>query len=336
MLYSLARPLLFSLDPETAHHLTLRAARFYSLLNRSTVQRPVRVMGLDFPNPVGLAAGLDKNAEHIDALAGLGFGFIELGGVTLRPQPGNPRPRLFRIAEAQAIINRFGFNSIGVEAFAQNLKASRAREKSIIGVNIGRNRETQKEQVAEEYEKVLDVLYPHVHYVGINVSSPNTKGLRDMQSGDALQNLLMRMRVRRDALRERHGRQVALTVKISSDLSDSEIQHVADVVRREGMDAIVAANTTVSRSGVEGLPFAKEEGGLSGAPLRVRATHVVRTLAALLKNEVPLIGNGGIMSAQDAAEKFSAGASLVQIYTGLVYRGPKLIEECIAAYPGKP
>jgi dihydroorotate dehydrogenase len=332
MLYSLARPLLFSLDPETAHHLTLRAARFYSLLNRSTVQRPVRVMGLDFPNPVGLAAGLDKNAEHIDALAGLGFGFIELGGVTLRPQPGNPRPRLFRIAEAQAIINRFGFNSIGVDAFARNLQASRERVKCIIGVNIGRNRETPNESVPDEYERCMEVLYPHVDYLSINVSSPNTKGLRSMQSVEFLGALLARMRIKRDALREIHGRQVALTVKISSDLNTLEIIQIADAVRRERMDGIAAANTTLSREGVQGLRFADEEGGLSGAPLRAKATQVIRTLAEHLHGEIPIIGGGGIMSGADAAEKFAAGAKLVQIYTGLVYRGPRLIEECVEAY----
>jgi len=335
MLYALARPLLFSLDPETAHQLTLKAARFYSFFPNKTPEHPVRVMGLEFPNPVGLAAGLDKNAEHVEALASMGFGFVELGGVTLRPQPGNPRPRVFRIPEARAIINRFGFNSVGVEAFVRNLEASRARERCIIGVNIGRNRETTMAEVAQEYGRVLEALYPHVHYVGINVSSPNTKGLRDMQSAEALGALLGSMRAKRDALRERHGRQVALTLKISSDLSNSEIQQIADAVRRERMDAVVAANTTVSREGVEGLPFASEEGGLSGAPLRARATHVVKTIASCLKGEIPVIGGGGIMSGADAAEKFAAGAKLLQIYTGLVYRGPRLIRECVSACPGK-
>ena len=292
-------------------------------------------MGLEFKNPVGLAAGLDKNAEHVEALAGLGFGFIELGGVTLRAQPGNPRPRLFRIPRAQAVINHFGFNSVGVEAFARNLQASRASERCIIGVNIGRNRETPKSEIAQEYGRVLEALYPHVHYVGINVSSPNTKGLRDMQSAEALGALLASMREKRDALLERHGRRVALTLKISSDLSDAEIGQIADVVRRERMDAVVAANTTVSRDGVTGLPFASEEGGLSGAPLRARATHVVKTIVSCLKNEIPVIGGGGIMSGADAAEKFAAGARLVQIFTGLVYRGPRLIQECVSAYPGK-
>ena len=332
MLYALARPLLFALDPETAHQLTLSLLRFTGFLAPRVSRRPVCVMGLDFRNPVGLAAGLDKNAQYVAALAALGFGFIELGGVTLHPQPGNPRPRLFRITEAQAVINRFGFNSIGVEAFTENLKASRAREKCIIGVNIGRNRDTPSEGVAVEYERCMEVLYPHVDYLSINVSSPNTKGLRNMQSAEVLGALLGHLRRKRDALRESHGRQVALTVKISSDLNQQEILQVADVVRRERMDGIAAANTTVSREGVEGLRFADEEGGLSGAPLRARATQIIRALAGHLRGEIPIIGGGGIMSGADAAEKFSAGAKLVQIYTGLVYRGPRLIEECVKAH----
>jgi dihydroorotate dehydrogenase len=335
MLYALARPLLFTLEPETAHKLTLQVADLYGLLNKKIPQRPVRAMGLAFKNPVGLAAGLDKHAQHADALASLGFGFIELGGVTLRPQPGNPKPRLFRIPQAEAVINRFGFNSIGVHAFTENLKASGARHRCIVGVNIGRNRETPKENVADEYERCLEIVYPYVDYVSINVSSPNTKGLRDMQSAEALGSLLSRMRAKRDALRDARGHHVALTVKISSDLSDAELRDVADVVRRERMDGVAAANTTVSREGVEGLPFASEEGGLSGAPLRARATRVLKTLASLLANEVTLIGGGGIMSGADAAEKFAVGAKLVQIYTGLVYRGPRLIHECVSAYRAK-
>jgi dihydroorotate dehydrogenase len=335
MLYALARPLLFTLEPETAHKLTLRFADLYSLFHKQIPEKRVHAMGLEFKNPVGLAAGLDKHAEHADALASLGFGFVELGGVTLRPQPGNPKPRLFRIPQAEAVINRFGFNSIGAHAFAENLKASGARHRCIVGVNIGRNRETPKENVADEYERCLEIVYPHVDYVSINVSSPNTKGLRDMQSAEALGSLLSRMRTKRDALRDARGHHVALTVKISSDLSDAELRDVADVVRRERMDGVAAANTTVSREGVEGLPFASEEGGLSGAPLRARATRVLKTLASLLANEVTLIGGGGIMSGADAAEKFAVGANLVQIYTGLVYRGPRLIHECVSAYRAK-
>jgi dihydroorotate dehydrogenase len=334
MLYPLARSLLFTLEPETAHHLTLKladAARALGLIGlaRALPAAPVRVMGLDFPNPVGLAAGLDKDAEHVDALAALGFGFLELGGVTPRPQPGNRRPRLFRIPEAGALINRYGLNNIGVEAFAENLK--RARTRAIIGVNIGKNNDTANEHALEDYARCLEVLYPHVHYVSINVSSPNTRGLRALQSGP-LGALLAGMRERRNALRERHGRQVALAVKISPDLEPAELEVLADTLRRERMDAVVATNTTVARAEVQHLPRGDEEGGLSGAPLRERSTRVIHALAGALKGEVPIIGVGGIMSGADAAEKFAAGAALVQILTGLVYKGPRLISECVSAY----
>ena len=288
-------------------------------------------MGLEFPNPVGAAAGIDKHAEHVDTLAAMGFGFLELGGVTPRAQSGNPRPRLFRLTSARAIINRFGLNSVGVEAFAENLK--RARSRCIVGVNVSKNHDTPNERAAADYERCLDVLYPLVHYLSINVSSPNTEGLRDLQSAQFLSALARSLRERRDALRERHGRHVALALKISPDIDDAGIRLVADVARRERMDGIIATNTTLSRAGVEGLPQAREEGGLSGAPLRERSTEVVGKLAALLKGEIPIIGVGGIMSGADAAEKFAAGASLIQIYSGLVYRGPGLIAECAGARP---
>ncbi|MGH8221691.1 MAG: quinone-dependent dihydroorotate dehydrogenase [Woeseiaceae bacterium] len=328
-LYRLARPLLFSLDPETAHLLTLKAAGLFKFAFPAVPPCPRRAMGLEFANPVGAAAGLDKHAEHIDALAALGFGFLELGGVTPRSQAGNPRPRLFRIPEAGAIINRFGLNSVGAEAFVENLKRSRA--KCIIGVNIGKNRDTPNERAADDYERCLVVLYPHIDYVSINVSSPNTKGMRDLQSVELLTPLLRTLFQRREALRERHGRHVALALKISPDIDDVELRAVADVARHERVDGIVATNTTVSRESVRGCRHADEDGGLSGAPLRERSTTVLRALAALVKGELPLIGVGGIMSGDDAREKFAAGASLVQIYTGLVYRGPSLISECGAA-----
>ena len=337
MLYRLARPLLFALDPETAHELTLGLAdaplRLGLLRFARAPARPVRTMGLEFANPVGLAAGLDKQAEHVDALAALGFGFLELGGVTPRPQPGNPRPRLFRLPAARAIINRFGLNSVGVEAFVENLKRSRAR--TILGVNVGRNRDTPNEDAAADYERCLEVLYPHVHYVSINVSSPNTPGLRELQEAAALGAMLDRLRARRDALRERHGRQVALVPKIAPDLDAAAVRAIADVLRRSRMDGVIATNTTLSREGVEGLRHAEELGGLSGAPLRSRATRVVRALAAALGGELPVIGAGGILGGADAAEKFAAGAALIQLYTGLIYRGPGLIAECVDAYrPG--
>ena len=330
MLYSLARPLLFSLDPETAHSLTLRLADLASVFPHRVPAAPVRVMGLDFPNPVGLAAGLDKHAEHVDALAALGFGFIELGGVTPRPQPGNPRPRLFRLPAASAIINRYGLNSVGVDAFVANLR--RAHTRAIIGVNVGKNRDTPNERAVEDYERCLEVLYPHVHYLALNISSPNTKGLRDLQSSAMLSRLLSTLGQRRQALRDRHGRDVKLVLKISPDIDAQAIRDIAEVALRERADGIIATNTTVARDGIAQLPYGLEEGGVSGAPLTERATRVLRDFAQLLKNEVALIGGGGVMSAADARAKFDAGASLVQIYSGLVFRGPRLIGECVSAY----
>jgi len=328
MLYSLVRPLLFSLDPETAHHASLRLAGLS--LQRKVFSKPLRVMGIDFPNPVGLAAGLDKHAENVDALARLGFGFLELGGVTPRPQPGNPRPRLFRLPEARAIINRYGLNSVGVDAFVENLK--QARSKAVIGVNIGKNKDTPNERAADDYERCMEAVYPLAHYVSINVSSPNTPGLRELQSAQFLTDLLSRLTRKRSLLRERHGRHVALVLKVSPDLDDAALRDLAEAARRERIDAIAATNTTVSREDVQGLRHADEAGGLSGAPLFQRSTRVLRTLASLLKGEIPLIGVGGIMSGADARAKFAAGASLVQVYSGLVYRGPRLISECVAAH----
>jgi dihydroorotate dehydrogenase len=290
-------------------------------------------MGLDFPNPVGLAAGLDKHAEHVDALAALGFGFVELGGVTPRPQPGNPRPRLFRLPQARAIINRYGLNSIGVEAFAENLKRARAR--ALIGANIGKNKDTPNERAAEDYARCMEVLYPHVHYLALNVSSPNTKGLRDLQSAENLTTLVASLKRERERLRQQHGRDVKLLLKISPDLDDAGIGDIAEVARRERVDGLVATNTTVSREGIAALPHGMEEGGVSGAPLMARSTEVLRKFSSRLKNEVPLIGVGGIMSGADARAKFDAGASLVQVYSGLVYRGPGLVAECVQAYEAR-
>jgi dihydroorotate dehydrogenase len=331
MLYRLARPLLFSLDAENAHEVSLRLAEVASFFSRSVPRAPVRVMDLDFPNPVGLAAGLDKHAEHVDALAALGFGFVELGGVTPRPQPGNPRPRLFRLPGARAIINRYGLNSVGVDAFAENLK--RARSRTIIGVNIGKNRDTPNDRAAEDYLRCMEVLYPHVHYLAVNVSSPNTKGLRDLQSAEALSFLMKTLRTNRERLRDQHGRSVALVLKISPDLDDAAIAEIAEVARRERVDGLIATNTTVSREGIAGLPHGLEDGGVSGAPLMQPSTAVLRKFSALLKNEVALIGVGGIMSGADARAKFDAGASLVQVLSGLVFRGPRLIAECVSSAP---
>src|SRR5512139_2306209 len=313
MLYALARPLLFALDPETAHHVTLKLSGLAGLFAPRPPDYPVQTMGMQFPNPVGLAAGLDKQAEHVDTLAALGFGFLELGGVTPRPQPGNPRPRVFRIPEAQAIINRYGLNSVGIDAFVANL--SRFKRKCVIGVNVGKNKETPNEKAADDYELCFEKLYPLVDYVSLNVSSPNTVGLRDLQEKEVLSALLARMKKLQEKLREKHGRHVALALKISPDLDTAGIRDIAEAAKRERIDGIVATNTTVDRKGVAGYPQAGEAGGLSGAPLRVRSTDVIGALCRELKGEIPVIGVGGILRGADAAEKLDAGASLVQLYT---------------------
>ena len=329
MLYALARPLLFALDPETTHDFALRFSCLPALFAAKPSACPVRVMGLDFPNPVGLAAGFDKQAEHLDSLSALGFGFIELGGVTPRPQAGNPKPRLFRLPAAQAIINRYGLNSVGIDSFVANL--SRFSKKGVVGVNIGKNKDTPNQAAAGDYELCLEKLYPHVDYVTLNVSSPNTAGLRELQEAELLAHLLSRVRSKREKLRDQHGRHVALALKIAPDLADAQIRNIAALARRELIDGIVATNTSVARDGVMHLPSAQEQGGLSGAPLRERSTHTLKVLAQELQGEIPLIGVGGILSGADAVEKLDAGASLVQIYTGLIYRGPELINECVSA-----
>ncbi len=330
-LYALARPLLFSLDPETAHRVTLQLAGF--LPYPAVPPCPVRALGLQFPNPVGLAAGLDKNAEHIDALAKLGFGFIEVGTVTPRAQAGNPRPRLFRLPQAQALINRFGFNNVGVDAFLQNV--GRSRYRGILGINIGRNADTPPERAADDYEICLEKIYSHASYVTVNISSPNTRGLRDLQQHDQLENLLTRLSERRARLAARHGKHVPLVLKVAPDLVPEQVSGIANAVRRHGIEGVIATNTSVSRDGVEGLPHADEAGGLSGKPLRDRATRVLRLLGSELRNEATLIGAGGIVSGNDVEEKRAAGASLVQLYTGLIYRGPELVPECVSAFRAK-
>ncbi|HSH08224.1 MAG TPA: quinone-dependent dihydroorotate dehydrogenase [Burkholderiales bacterium] len=335
MVYALARPLLFALEPETAHAATLtlaEVAQRCGLLGLAAARvppQPQRVMGLDFPNPVGLAAGLDKDAAHIDALAGLGFGFIEVGTVTPRPQPGNPRPRLFRLPAARALINRFGFNNVGVDAFLENV--ARARWRGVLGINLGRNADTPAERAADDYVLGLERVYAAASYVTINVSSPNTRDLRMLQERAALEALLERLVATRARLAEHHGKRVPLVLKVAPDLEPTQISDIADAVRRHAIDGVIATNTSVTRAGVERLPQAGEAGGLSGAPIRERATQVLAALARALGGEVPLIGAGGILSGADAAEKITAGASLVQLYTGLIYRGPALIAECAAA-----
>jgi dihydroorotate dehydrogenase len=333
MLYALARPLLFCLDPERAHELTLGLAdaplRFGLLRVARAPGAPVRAMGLDFPNAVGLAAGLDKNAEHVDALSRLGFGFIEVGTVTPRPQSGNPRPRLFRLPRAEALINRMGFNNVGLDRFLENL--SRANWRGILGINIGKNADTPMERAADDYAACLERVYARASYVTVNVSSPNTKNLRDLQENRQLDALLARLAAQRAALAQRHGRRVPLVLKVAPDLEAAQVQAIADAVRRHGVDGVIATNTSIAREGVEGLPHAHEAGGLSGAPLRERATATLAALAAALKGEAALIGVGGILRGADALQKLDAGAALLQLYTGLIYRGPDLVAECISA-----
>jgi dihydroorotate dehydrogenase len=325
-LYGLARPFLFSLDPEDAHRLALHLA---GLVVPRRFDCPVRAMGLEFPNPVGLAAGLDKDAAHIDALARLGFGFLEVGTVTPRPQPGNAKPRLFRLPEANALINRMGFNNVGVDAFLRNV--ARARFRGILGINIGRNAATPPERAVDDYELCLEKVYSAASYVTINVSSPNTPGLRSLQEKDALETLLQRLVARRHELAARHGKRVPLVLKIAPDLDADAIRAIAEAVRRNGIDGVIATNASVSREGVENLPHAREAGGLSGAPIRERATGVLKQFSSLLP-QTTLIGAGGILSGADAAGKRAAGATLVQLYTGLIYRGPNLVGECVSAY----
>jgi dihydroorotate dehydrogenase len=338
VLYDLARPFIFTLDPETAHDVAFgnlkraHALGLTRLLRPHVADDPVESMGLRFANPVGLAAGLDKNGEYIDALADFGFGFIEVGTVTPRPQPGNPAPRLFRLPRARGLINRMGFNNDGLDRFVANVAASRARQ-VVLGLNIGKNADTPIDRALDDYLAGLQRVYPLLldrpGYVAVNISSPNTKDLRSLQGGAGLLTLLAGLRKARRALEQRHGRRVPLAVKIAPDLDDADLPRIADALAEHGVDAVIATNTTVARdAAVAGLPHADETGGLSGAPLTARATAVVRLLAQHLGDALPVIGVGGIMSGDDAVAKIEAGAALVQLYTGIIYRGPALVGEC--------
>ena len=336
MLYRLTRPLLFALDAERAHDAGFAALEIARrcgiagiLYGNRVPASPRRIMGLDFPNPVGLAAGLDKNGAHVAALSQLGFGFVEIGTVTPRPQPGNPRPRLFRIPRAQALINRMGFNNVGVDALLQNLRGSPYR--GVLGINIGKNFDTPIERAVDDYLYCLRKVYAHASYVAINVSSPNTQNLRSLQQASALEKLLAALAAERERLAREHGRRVPLAVKIAPDLQQGEFGDIAALLIAHGIDAAIATNTTVSRTGVENLPHGRESGGLSGAPLRKRSTDAIAALAAALGGRLPIIGVGGILRGEDAIEKIRAGADLVQVYTGLIYRGPELVRELAGA-----
>jgi len=333
--YSLARPLLFALDPERAHELTLatidRAAQtgMLRLAGGAPVDDPIEVMGMRFRNRVGLAAGLDKNGAHIDALAALGFGFIEVGTVTPKGQPGNPRPRMFRLPEADAVINRMGFNNDGVDVFMKNV--ARSGFAGVLGLNIGKNASTPIERATDDYLHCLERVYSRASYVTVNISSPNTKNLRQLQGADELDAMLAALRERQLGLADHHKRYVPLALKIAPDLDDAQIEAIAQKLRSHEIDAVIATNTTISRESVLGLRHAKEAGGLSGAPVRELSNRVIRALRALMPVGYPIIGVGGVMSGADACEKIDAGATLVQIYTGLVYRGPALVRECALA-----
>jgi len=342
MLYSLIRKFFFALDAESAHGVGMSGIGFMNsagiacLLAKPVAADTVEVMGRKCPNPVGLAAGLDKNGDHIDALAALGFGFLEIGTVTPRPQPGNPRPRLFRIPEKQAIINRMGFNNEGVDRLLANVAAAQFPKRGgILGINIGKNFDTPIEKAADDYLICLDRVYNAASYVTINISSPNTKNLRELQKDDALDALLGSLKSAQTKLAERYGKYVPLALKIAPDLEDAQIQAIADLLRQHRMDGVIATNTTLSRSGVEGLPNAGEAGGLSGAPVFDLSTAVLKKLARALAGEVPIIGVGGILCGADAAAKIAAGASLVQFYSGFIYRGPELVGEAASAIAGQ-
>jgi dihydroorotate dehydrogenase len=333
--YPLARPFLFCLDAEKAHGLGLKAmeAAYRSGLNPLLATRPAplptRVFGIDFPNPVGCAAGLDKNGEHIDALLALGFGFVEIGTTTPKAQAGNAKPRMFRLPEHQAVINRLGFNNQGVDALVRNVE--RARRKGVLGINIGKNKDTPNERAADDYLHCLERVYALADYVTVNISSPNTSGLRDLQEEDTLRRFVGVLREKQEALAGQHGRRVPMLVKIAPDLGEAEIDGIAGVFNEARVDGVIAGNTTLDRAKVQGHPLANEAGGLSGAPLLEKSTAVLRRFREKLDKDIPLIGVGGITRGVDAAKKTAAGAALIQFYTGMVYRGPELIGECVEA-----
>lgn len=336
--YSLARPFLFGLDAETAHELTLHSlARLHGTplqlaFSNGMVDDPVTLAGLKFPNRVGLAAGLDKNARCIDALGAMGFGFVEVGTVTPKPQPGNPKPRMFRLPRANALINRLGFNNDGLHAFIANVQRSSFRAKGrILGLNIGKNAATPIENATSDYLIGLTGVYPHADYVTVNISSPNTSNLRSLQGDEAIDGLLGAVAKERTKLTKEHGRRVPIFVKIAPDLDEAQVEVIAAALKKHGMDGVVATNTTISRDAVKGLPNAEEAGGLSGSPVLEASNRVIGQLRAALGKGFPIIGVGGIMSAQDAASKIHAGADVVQIYTGLIYKGPNLVSDSARA-----
>ncbi|MDF1693972.1 MAG: quinone-dependent dihydroorotate dehydrogenase [Zhongshania sp.] len=334
-MYSVLRRLLFCLSPERAHHVSLALISLLEkmglsfLIAPSIPDKPRTVMGIEFPNPVGLAAGLDKDAKHINGLAALGFGFIEVGTVTPLAQPGNPQPRLFRLPEAQAIINRMGFNNLGLEHLIEQVKSSGFN--GVLGINIGKNKDTPAERAVDDYLLGLRGVYPHASYITVNLSSPNTPGLRDLQFGEPLVALLAALKKEQLSLAQSHGKYVPMAVKIAPDMAEEDIRNVAEVFVEQGIDGVIATNTTIARDAVTGLKHGDEMGGLSGGPVRESSTRVIRILADALQGRLPIIGVGGISDGASAAEKMAAGAALVQVYTGFIYQGPALIAEAAAA-----
>lgn len=333
MFYSVIRKVLFQFDPETIHEITIKGFKTTgsSVLNcfykQKVANKPVTIMGIEFPNPVGLAAGLDKNGECIDAFAAMGFGHVEVGTVTPRPQPGNPKPRMFRLPTANAIINRMGFNNKGVDYLVSQVRA--AKFKGVLGINIGKNKDTPEDHAKDDYLQCMRKVYDVASYIAINISSPNTPGLRALQYGDILDELLASLKAEQKILTEQYGKYVPIVVKIAPDLSDEEIQSIASSLIANEIDGVIATNTTLSRESVEGLEHANEQGGLSGAPVTKKSTEVIKKFSKALDNKLPIIGVGGIASSADANEKLAAGASLVQLYTGFIYQGPPLIKEIV-------
>jgi len=334
-MYSMLRNLLFRLPPEQAHNIALSGldlaykTGILNIVSKHPEPCPVNVMGLEFPNPVGLAAGLDKNADHLDALGALGFGFIEVGTVTPLAQPGNPKPRMFRLPEHQAIINRMGFNNEGLGHLVSNVENRRYR--GVLGINVGKNKDTPNEQSEQDYRKGISAVYAHADYITVNVSSPNTPGLRDLQFGDSLKQLLHAIKDEQAMCHKKMGRYVPVAVKIAPDMDDEGIRFVADALLEAGLDGVIATNTTISREAVKGHRHEQEAGGLSGAPVREASLRVIKGLYAELGDRLPIIGVGGITDGESAAEKIRAGAKLVQIYTGFIYEGPALINEAVEA-----
>jgi dihydroorotate dehydrogenase len=339
-IYGLTRPFLFAFDAERAHDLGLKAieAAYRTGLNPLLATRPAplptRVFGIDVPHPVGLAAGMDKNGAHIDALAALGFGHLEIGTTTPRPQPGNPKPRMWRMPEHEAVINRLGFNNGGIDALLRNV--ARARFRGVLGINIGRNKDTPNERAIDDYLFCLERAYPAASYITVNISSPNTQGLRDLQEEESLRRFIGTLRERQEQLASQHGARKPMLLKIAPDLGEAELDAIAEVLRAARIDGVICTNTTIDRDAVASSPHAAEAGGLSGRPLLRKSTAVLAGMARRLGDAVPLVGVGGILSGADAAAKIDAGASLVQFYTGMVFRGPALIGECVQAIRARP